>query len=127
MHTNEKENCLCIRVSSDMATYPEGIEPQQPEEPSNDAPQHSNASDPGGLANKEIDDKNLRVSHRNKSHPILRPVVRTAIGLLLFGIVLACVTFSKLTLIRLTDELHYLVVNTTHTSKEVRKAAIFPL
>ena len=62
------------------------------------------------------DDENQQVAN---SHPKLRLVVRTAIGLLLFGVVLACVTFSKLTLIRLTDELRDLTKDANITSKEV--------
>ena len=122
-----RKKTACVRVSSDMAAYPEDIETERREEPSNAAPQQNNTSDPRRRGSPHItesgdSDENLQVSHGKKSYPKLRLVVRIAIGLLLFVIVLASVTFSKLTLIRLTDNL---IANTNHTSKEVRLR--FPL
>ena len=113
-------------MSSNMATYPEGIDVDPREEPSSAASQQNDTSDsrlresPHILEPGESDDENLQVSQGKKLHPKLKLAVQIMIKLLLFGIVLTCVTFSKLTLIRLTDDLRNVVPNTNVTSEEVR-------
>ena len=108
-----------------MAAYPEELTIERSEELPNGTLQRSGTNTshlslnlPPYRENEDSDDENQQAS-RGNSHPKLRLVVRTAIGLLLFGVVLACVTFSKLTLIHLTDELRNLTTNVTVTSKKV--------
>ena len=93
---------------------------EQGEELPNGAPQRSNTSHQSlnrhefqQSESEDSDNGNLQATQANDSHPKLRLAVRTAIGLLLFSVVLACVTLSKLTLIRLTDELRILTTNDT--------------
>ena len=111
-----------------MAGYPEDVTVERGEELPNITPQRSSINTsylsltlnevPHYSENEGSDDENQQVSNGD-SHPKMRLVVRTAIGLLLFGVVLGCVTFSKLTLIHLTDKLRNLTMNVTVTSKEV--------
>ena len=53
---------------------------------------------------------------------MLRLFVRGAIGVALFLVVLACLTFSKLSLLRITNELRHLTVN--KTENEVTKPCV---
>jgi hypothetical protein len=95
-----------------MAEHPEEVTMERAEELPNGALQRSNNSHQSlslrALWNRESEDSNNSNLQTTHSHPKFRLVVRTAIGLLLFGVVLSSVVFSKLTLIRLTDELRNL-------------------
>ena len=133
---------LALRRSP-MADYPKDIEKNQHSTgdllQSNAGLSHPDSSRMGNEASEDKSfsesrygesednaDKSSQVSQGKNSHPKLRLMIRFAIGLLLFSVVLACVTFSKLTLIRLTDQLRNLTVNTNVTSKAVSGLQFLP-
>ena len=110
-----------------MASYPEGIE-------------RLNGKDKGLKVGDEVknkegntreqqeegeeiehQDENPPMSQYGKSNPVVIFTVRTGIGLVLFFLVLSCITLSKLSLIRLADRLRTLTVgkNLSSDSEEV--------
>lgn len=107
-----------------MASYPEGIERLNGTgkglkvgEEENDG----NMMEQEEGEEREHEDENPPMSQYGKSNPAVIFTVRTGIGLVLFFLVLSCITFSKLSLIRLADRLRTLTVgkNVSSDSKEV--------
>lgn len=113
-----------------MAEYPAGIEEREDgEREQQEGNELKNKEDgnrekrgPDDENNKEGDseDENQPLSQLRKANSVLIFAVQNAIRLILFFTVLSCITFSKLTLIRLADRLRTLTVkNLSSDSEEV--------
>lgn len=104
-----------------MAEVPAGIERLYGDDESLNGIEDGEEREDEGNNKGDNEEKRDEKSQHGKLISVLMYVLRTGIGLILFLVVLSCITFSKLTLLRLADRLRTLTVvkNVSLDSEEV--------